>query len=72
MPNKKTLKQNKRSRNRKGGFFGWFKSKPKSDSPKSTVESTPIEKIKNDSDLASKSILKNDPSFIAVWYSLEV
>jgi hypothetical protein len=29
MPNKKTLKQNKRSRNRKGGFFGWFKSKPK-------------------------------------------
>ena len=29
MSNKKTLKQNKRTRNKKGGFFGWFKSKPK-------------------------------------------
>jgi hypothetical protein len=56
------MRDNKTRKNIKVGGFGWFKSKPKSDSPKSTVEPTPIEKIKNDSDLASKSILKNDPS----------
>ena len=56
------MRDNKTKKNIKVGGFGWFSSKKKVDSPKSTVESTPIEKIKNDSYLASKSILKNDPS----------
>jgi hypothetical protein len=57
------MRDNKTRKNIKVGGFDWFKSKKKVDSPKPTpTPTTPIEKIKNDSYLASKSILKNDPS----------